>query len=210
MKTILIVDDHEVLRDGVRRVLDKPLGTATFGEASTVQEALKLVHEQDWDVVVLDISLGDRSGLEVLKELKQIRPRLPVLILSMHSGEQFARRALKAGASGYITKDSPRAELVKAVNKVMSGGRYISPTLAEKLIFDLEISTDRPPHEALSDREFEVLRLIASGKTVSEIAGMLSLSDSTISTYRGRILEKMGMKTNAELTHYAIQNKLVD
>jgi two-component system invasion response regulator UvrY len=210
MKTILIVDDHEVLRDGVRRVLDKPLGTATFGEASTVQEALKLVHEQDWDVVVLDISLGDRSGLEVLKELKQIRPRLPVLILSMHSGEQFARRALKAGASGYITKDSPRAELVKAVNKVMSGGRYISPTLAEKLIFDLEISTDRPLHEALSDREFEVLRLIASGKTVSEIAGMLSLSDSTISTYRGRILEKMGMKTNAELTHYAIQNKLVD
>jgi two-component system invasion response regulator UvrY len=210
MKRILIVDDHEVLREGVKRVFDKQPGTATFGEASTLQEAQRLVREQDWDIVVLDISLGDRSGLEVLKELKQIRPRLPVLILSMHSEEQFARRALKAGASGYITKDSPRAELVKAVDKVMSGGRYISPMLAEKLIFDFESDTDRPPHEALSDREFEVLRLIASGKTVSEIAGMLSLSDSTISTYRARIMEKMRMKTNAELTHYAIQNKLVD
>jgi two-component system, NarL family, invasion response regulator UvrY len=209
MKKILIVDDHEVLRDGVKRVFDKQPGTVTFGEASTLPEALKLVREQDWDIAVLDISLGDRSGLEVLKELKQIRPRLPVLILSMHSGEQFARRAFRAGAAGYITKDSPRAELVKAVNKVMSGGRYISAAVAENLIFDLE-DTGRPPHEALSDREFEVLRLIASGKTVSEIAGILSLSESTISTYRGRILEKMGMKTNAELTHYAIQNKLVN
>jgi two-component system invasion response regulator UvrY len=133
-----------------------------------------------------------------------------VLILSMHSEEQFARRALKAGASGYITKDSPRAELVKAVSKVMSGGRYISATVAEKLVFDFATDVDRPPYEALSDREFEVLRLIASGKTVGEIAAMLSLSDSTISTYRARILEKMGMKTNAELTHYAIQNKLVN
>ena len=210
MKKILIIDDHEVLRDGVKRVLDKQPGTVTFGEASTGQEALRLVREQEWDVVVLDISLGDRSGLEVLKEVKQIRPHLPVLVLSMHSGEQFARRALKAGASGYITKDSPRAELVRAVNQVMSGGRYISATVAENLIFDLERAADRPPHEALSDREFEVLRLIASGKTVSEIASILVLSDSTISTYRGRIMEKMRMKTNAELTHYAIQNKLVD
>ena len=210
MKKILIVDDHEVLRDGVKRVFDKQPGTAIFGEASTLQEALTLVREQDWDIVVLDISLGDRSGLAVLRELKEIRPRLPVLILSMHSEEQFARRALKAGASGYITKDSPRAELVKAVNKVMSGGTYVSPALAEKLINYLREDIDRPLHEALSDREFEVLRLIASGKTVSEVASILSLSDSTISTYRGRILEKMGMKTNAELTHYAIQKKLVD
>jgi two-component system, NarL family, invasion response regulator UvrY len=210
MKKILIVDDHEVLRDGVKRVFDKQRGTAIFGEASTLQEALTLVREQDWDIVVLDISLGDRSGLEVLKELKEIRPRLPVLILSMHSEEQFARRALKAGASGYITKDSPRAELVKAVNKVMSGGTYVSPALAEKLIIYLREDIDRPLHETLSDREFEVLRLIASGKTVSEVASILSLGDSTISTYRGRILEKMGMKTNAELTHYAIQKKLVD
>ena len=210
MKKILIIDDHEVLRDGVKRVFDKQPGTVIFGEASTLQEALALLREQDWDIVVLDISLGDRSGLEVLRELKEIRPRLPVLILSMHSEEQFARRALKAGASGYITKDSQRAELLKAVNKVMSGGTYVSPALAEKLIIYLREDTDRPRHETLSDREFEVLRLIASGKTVSEVASILSLSDSTISTYRGRILEKMGMKTNAELTHYAIQKKLVD
>ena len=209
MKKILIVDDHEVLRDGVKRIFDNQPDTV-FGEASTVPEAFRLVREQDWDVVVLDISLGDRSGLEVLKELKQIRPHLPVLILSLHSEEQFARRAFKAGAAGYITKDSPRAELVKAVNKVMGGGRYISAAVAEKLVFELEMGSGRPFHQALSDREFEVLRLIASGKTVSEIAGILSLSESTISTYRGRIMEKMGMKTNAELTHYATQNKLVD
>lgn len=210
MKKILIVDDHEVLRDGVKRAFDKHPDAVIFGEASTEHEALRLVREQDWDVVVLDISLGDRSGLEVLKELKQIRPHLRVLILSLHSEEQFARRTLKAGASGYITKDSPRAELVKAVNKVMSGGRYISATIAEKLLFDLDLGTGRPGHETLSDREFEVLRLIASGKTVSEIAIMLSLSDSTISTYRGRILEKMALKNNAELIHYGVENKLVE
>lgn len=208
MSKILIVDDHEVLREGVKRVFDVPPDTPTFGEASTVAEALKLVREQDWDVVVLDISLGDRSGLEVLREMKHIRPRLPVLILSMHSEEQFARRAFRAGAAGYITKDSPRAELVKAVDKVMSGGRYVSAAVAEKFIFDLDIGSGSP-HATLSDREFEVLRLIASGKTGYEIAAILSLSESTVSTYRGRILEKMGMKTNAELTHYAIQNKLV-
>ena len=207
---ILIVDDHEVLRDGVKRVLDKQSDTVIFGEASTAQEALTLVRQQDWDVIVLDLSLGGRSGLEVLKELKQLRPKLPVLILSMHSEEQFARRAFKAGAAGYITKDSPRAELLKAINKVIEGGNYVSPALAEKLVIDLRRDTDRPLHETLSDREFEVMCLIASGKTVGEIAGLLSLSDNTISTYRARILEKMGMKTNAELTHYAIQNKLVD
>jgi len=210
MRKILIIDDHEVLRDGVKRVFEKQPGAAIFGEASTVPEALRLVREQDWDVVVLDLTLGDRSGLEVLKELKQIRPRLPVLILTMHSEEQYARRAFKAGAAGYITKDSPRAELVKAINKVGEGGRYVSHALAEKLVIDLERGSDRPPHETLSDREFEVMRLIASGKTVGEIAVLLSLSDRTISTYRARILEKMVMKTNAELTHYAIQNSLVD
>src|ERR1700737_4389396 len=151
VKKILIVDGHEVLRDGVKRVFEKQPGTATFGEASTVQEALRLVREQDWDVVVLDISLGDRSGLEVLKELKQIRPQLPVLILSMHSEEQFARRAFKAGAAGYVTKDSPRAELVKAIDKVLEGGTYVSSVLAESLIVDLQRGTDRLPHETLSD-----------------------------------------------------------
>ncbi len=209
MKRILLIDDHEVVRVGVKRIFDKhPEGTVLFGEASTAPEALDLVRAQDWDVVVLDLSLGGRDGLEVLKELKQIRPRLPVLILSMHSEALFARRAFKAGASGYLTKDIRRSELVNAINKVIEGGTYVSPTLAEGLVVDLRRGADRPLHELLSDREFEVMRLIASGKTLSEIAELLSLGDSTISTYRARTLEKMGMKTNAELTHYAIQNKL--
>ena len=211
MKRILLIDDHEVVRAGVKRIFDKqPQGTVLFGEASTAPEALDLVRAQDWDAVVLDLSLGGRNGLEVLKELKQIRPRLPVLILSMHSEQLFARRAFKAGANGYLTKNIPRSELVSAINKVIEGGTYVSPTLAEELVVDLRRGADRSPHELLSDREFEVMRLIASGKTLSEIAELLSLGDSTISTYRARILEKMGMRTNAELTYYAIQSKLVN
>ena len=210
MKRILIIDDHAVVRDGVKRIFDEQPGAFVFGEATTGLEALQRVREQDWDLAVLDLSLGNQSGLEVLRELKQLRPRLPVLILSMHSEEQYARRAFKAGAAGYITKDSPRAELVKAINRVAEGGRYVSHALAEELVIGLERGSDRPPHEILSDREFEVMRLIASGKTVGEIAVLLSLSDKTISTYRARILEKMRMKTSAELTHYGIQNKLVD
>src|SRR5205823_572086 len=150
MKRILIVDDHEVLREGVKRIFDKQAGAITFGEASSGPEALRLAREQDWDIVVLDLSLGGRSGLEVLKELKQIRPRLPVLILSMHTEVQFARRAFKAGASGYVTKDIPRAELVGAINKVIEGGTYVSPALAEELVVDLRRGAERPPHELLS------------------------------------------------------------
>jgi DNA-binding NarL/FixJ family response regulator len=146
MRKILIVDDHEVLRDGVKRVFDRQAETTTFGEAGTVPEALKLIREQDWDVVVLDISLGDRSGLEVLKELRQLRPGLPVLVLSMHSEEQYARRAFMAGAAGYITKDSPRAELVEAIERVAEGGRYMSPALAENLVIDLEGDSDGRLH----------------------------------------------------------------
>jgi DNA-binding NarL/FixJ family response regulator len=209
MTKILVVDDHEVVRDGLKKILDDQLTAAFFGEASTTTEALMRVREQEWDLAVVDLTLGDRSGLEVLKDFRQLRPELPVLILTMHSEEQYARRAFKAGASGFITKDSPRAELVKAINKVIAGGKYLSPTLAERLIVDLERGSDRPPHETLSDREFEVMRLIASGKTVGEIAVILSLSDKTISTYRARILEKMAIKTNAELTHYALRNDLV-
>src|SRR6185503_10893683 len=208
MRRILIVDDHEVVREGVKRIFNQGPDKTFFGEASSIPEALRIVHEHDWDAVVLDLSLGDRSGLELLKQLKQIRPKLPVLILSMHSEEQYARRAFKAGASGYITKDSSRTELASAINKVAAGGRYVTPTLAERLAFDLGRDPDHPPHEALSDREYQVMILIASGKTVTEIAELLSLSDKTISTYRARLLEKMGMKTNAELTHYAIQRKL--
>ena len=210
MTRILIVDDHAVVRDGIKKIFDEQPDAIAFGQAGTAAEALSLVRDEVWDVVVLDLSLGARSGLEVLKELKQIRPRLPVLILSMHSEEQYARRAFKGGASGYITKDSPRTELLKAIKKVIKGGRHLSPTLAETLAFDIERGTDRPPHAALSDREFEVMKLIASGRKVTEIAGILSLSDKTISTYRARILEKMNMKTSAEIIRYAIPNKLVD
>jgi two-component system invasion response regulator UvrY len=210
MKRILIVDDHEVVREGVKRIFNEKPGTAIFGEASAAPDALRFVREQDWDVVVLDLSLGGRSGLELLKELKQIRPRLPVLILSMHPEEQYARRAFKAGAAGYVTKDSSRAELIEAVNRVAAGGKYVTLTLAEKLIVDLTRGSDRPPHETLSDREFEVMCLLASGKTVTEIAALLSLSDKTISTYRARLLEKIGIHTNAELVRYAIQHELVD
>jgi two-component system, NarL family, invasion response regulator UvrY len=209
MTKILVVDDHAVVRDGVKRMFDEQPGTVTFGEASTPHEAITLVREQDWDIVVLDLALGERSGLEVLQELKTLRPKLPVLILSMYAEAQYARRAFKAGASGYITKDCARAELVGAITTVLRGRKYVSPTLAELLIIDLERGTAQPLHETLSTREFEVMCLIASGKTVSEIANILALSDKTISTYRARILEKMAMKTNAALTHYAIQNKLV-
>jgi DNA-binding NarL/FixJ family response regulator len=209
MTQILIVDDHAVVRDGVKKMFDTQPGGVAFGEASTLHEALTLVREQAWDLVVLDLALGDRSGFEVLQEVKKLRPRLPVLILSMHAETQYTRRAFKAGASGYITKDCTRAELVGAITTVLQGRKYVSPTLAEQLVLELGHGTDQPPHETLSTREFEVLCLIAAGKTVSEIATLLALSDKTISTYRARILEKMGLKTNAALTHYAIHNKLV-
>jgi two-component system, NarL family, invasion response regulator UvrY len=209
-KKVLIVDDHEVVRDGVKTLLHEQPGAISCGEAGTPDEAVHMALIEDWDAVVLDLSFAGKSGLEVLKQLKQIRPRLPVLVLTMHSEEQYARRAFKAGAAGFISKDSPRAELSKAIHKVMEGGKYLSPALAERLIIDLERGVHRPPDETLSDREFQVMRLIASGKTLSEIAALLSLSDKTISTYRARLMEKMGMRTNAELTHYAIQNKLVD
>ena len=207
---VLIVDDHEMVRDGIKKILNERLGASVFGEAGTEAEALKLAREQNWDVALLDLSLGNTGGLEVLKQLRKTRPKLPVLVLSTHSEDQYARRAFKAGAAGYLTKNSGRTELVAAVNRVIAGGRYVSPEIAEKLVVGLGREDEKIRHEALSDREFEVMRLIASGKTVGQIAGLLSLSDKTISTYRARIVEKMGMKTNAELTHYAIQNGLVE
>jgi two-component system invasion response regulator UvrY len=210
MIRVLTVDDHAVVRNGVKMLFEGRPEKATFGEAGNAQEAVRLVREQDWDVVVLDITLGDRSGIEIMKELKLIRPKLPVLILSMHSEAQFARRAFKAGAAGYITKDSLPDELANAVIKVAGGGKYVSPTLAELLVIGIGNDAGREPHEGLSDREFEIMCLIASGKTVSEIAELLSRSVKTISTYRARIMEKMGMRTNAEITHYVIQNKLVE
>jgi two-component system invasion response regulator UvrY len=208
MKKILIVDDHELDRAGVMRIVEQP--GIVFGEASWADEALQLARDEDWDLAIMDFSLGEGRGLQLLKELKQIRPRLPVLILSRHSDHEYARRLLTAGVSGYITKDSPREELVQAVNKVIEGGRYVSSALAESLVGFLEPRSEKPPHEALSDREYEVLTLIASGKTIRDIANVLSLSDKTISTYRARLLEKMKMKTSADLIRYAIRNKLAD
>src|SRR5437016_10304942 len=207
---ILLADDHAVVRHGLKQILADEFKRAVFGEARNAQEALNSVWKENWDVVVLDITMPGRSGLEVLREIKKSRPKLPVLVLSMHPENQFAVRVLKRGASGYMTKESAPEELVGAIKKVLAGGRYVSPSLAEKLASYLAIDTPNPPHERLSDREFVVLRMIASGRTVSQIADELSLSVKTVSTYRTRILEKMGMTSNAELTHYAIKNELVE
>jgi DNA-binding NarL/FixJ family response regulator len=210
MLKILIADDHPIVRKGLKQILSEESDMGVVGEAQNSQEVLELVRKQDWDIVILDITMPGRGGIDVLKELKHERPKLPVLMLSVHPEDQYAVRALKAHASGYMTKDSAPEELVKAIRKILRGGKYISSTLAEKLAFDLETETEKPLHETLSDREHQVLLMIASGKTVSKIAEELSLSVKTIDTYRARILEKMKMKTNAELTHYAIKNKLVD
>jgi DNA-binding NarL/FixJ family response regulator len=207
---ILLTDDHAVVRHGLKQILADEFKRATFGEARNAQEALNRVWKENWDVVVLDITMPGRSGLEVLREIKKSKPRLPVLVLSMHPEGQFAVRVLKRGANGYMTKESAPEELVGAIKKVLAGGRYISPSLAEKLANYVSDDAQKAPQEKLSDREFQVLRLIASGKIVSEIAKELSLSVKTISTYRSRILEKMGMKNNAELMHYAMQHQLVE
>ncbi len=183
---------------------------AVTGEAGDGHEALKLIRGGACDVVLLDITMPNKSGLDVLKELRTEVPRLPVLVLSMHSEDQYAVRVLRAGAAGYLTKESAPAKLVQAIRKVVRGGKYVSPSLAEKLVSDLGTDTERPPHEVLSDREYQVLCLIASGKTVSEIGAELALSVKTISTYRVRILEKLRMKNNAEITRYAIKERLVD
>lgn len=210
MTRILIIDDHEVVRDGVKRIFDRDGDPPAFGEAATAGEAVRKAAEQDWEMFILDLSLTGRSGLDVLRDLRHLRPRTPVLVLTMHSEEQYARRAFKAGAAGYVTKDSSRAELARAISTVLGGRKYVSPALAERLVMYLERDTACALHDTLSDREFEVMRQIASGKTVGEIAVLLGVSDKTISTYRARILEKMGMKSNAELTRYAFGNRLID
>ena len=206
---ILITDDHTVVRQGLKLILADRFKKSVFGEARNAHEALTRASKEKWDVMILDITMPGRSGLEVLREIKRMRPKLPVLVLSMHPEDQFAVRLLKAGAAGYVTKESAGDELVGAIRKVVAGGRYISPSLAERMASYLDIDVQKPPHDRLSDREFLILRMIASGQTVSQIAKELSLSVKTISTYRARLLEKMDMKTNAEVTHYAIQNQLV-
>ena len=209
MIRVLIVDDHAILRRGLRALLSDAFGRAEFGEASNAEQALEQLGRTGWDVALLDITLPGKSGLDLLKEVKAAQPKLPVLVLSVHPEDQFAVRVLKAGAEGYMTKESAPEELVQAIHKILAGGRYVSPTLAEKLALTVRKDFTRTPHETLSDREYEVMCRIASGKTVTEIAGELSLSAKTISTYRARILEKLGVKNSAEITRYAIRNGLV-
>jgi two-component system, NarL family, invasion response regulator UvrY len=210
MIKILIADDHAVVRRGLKQILAEEYDRAVIGEACNASEAIKYAYEMNWDVVILDITLPDRSGLDVLKELKNIRPKLPVLVLSVYPEELFAVRALKAGAAGYITKRGAPEELVKAVRKVIQGGKYITLSLAEKLASDLELGSEKPLHETLSNREYQVACMIASGKTAKEIAKQLRLTVRAIRTYRVRTLAKMRMKSNAELIHYAIKNRLID
>jgi two-component system invasion response regulator UvrY len=206
---ILIADDHAVVRHGLKQILADAFSQAVFGEAGNAEEVFSQIGKEPWDVVVLDISMPDRSGLEVLCDIRKARPELPVLVLSMHPENQFAVRVLRDGASGYLTKASAPEELVGAIKKVLAGGRYVSPVLAEKLAADLSVNTDKAPQEFLSNREYQVLRLLASGKIVSEIAEELRLSVKTISTYRARVLEKMRLRNNAQLMHYAMEHHLV-
>ncbi len=210
MRRILIADDHGIVRRGLKEILLEEFPRAEISEVADGNELLRAARSEKWDIIISDISMPGKSGLETLKLLKTEFPKVPVLIVSMHPEDQYAIRVLKAGASGYLTKESASDELVNAVRKISDGRRYITPAVAEKMAENLDQDyTSREPHENLSDREFDVMKLIASGKTISEIADILSLSLTTVSTYRSRVLLKTNMRTNAELTHYAIQNNLV-
>ena len=207
---VLIADDHPVVRHGLRQILTADPEMTVMGEAKNGDEALELARKLDWDVAILDYSMPGRSGLELLSEMKREFPRRPVLVLSMHPEEVHARRVLKAGGAGYMNKESAGEELAAALRKVASGGRYVSAALAEKLAVELAPDAEKPPHETLSDREYRVMWLLASGKPINRIAKEMFLSPSTVSTYRVRILRKLGLATNAELVHYAVKHQLIE
>jgi two-component system invasion response regulator UvrY len=209
MLRILIADDHTVVRKGLRQILLEEFPNAIIGEVPDAEELIKKVMSDKWDVVVSDLSMPGRSGLDALQQIKLSHPDLPVLILSIHPEEQYALRALKSGASGYLSKDTAPDELVKAVQKVLLGKKYISQAIAEKLANTFSSDSARAAHESLSDREFDVMKLLANGKSVSDIAEMLSLSVTTVSTYRARVMSKMNLRSNSDLTKYAIENKLI-
>jgi DNA-binding NarL/FixJ family response regulator len=209
MIRILVADDHSVVREGIKQILAGQEDMVVEDEAANGQEVLGKVAKKEFDLILLDISMPGRSGLEILEELKAVHPRLPVLILSMHPEEQYAVRMLRAGAAGYLTKASAPQELILAIQKVSRGGKYVTVSLAEKLAFELDAGAEKPLHERLSNREYQVMLMLASGHSVTEVAEELCLSAKTISTYRSRILEKMDMKKNAELTLYAVKNNLI-
>jgi two-component system, NarL family, invasion response regulator UvrY len=209
MLKILIADDHAVVRKGLRQILLEEYPSAQIGEVADAESLLSEIIKEDWDIVITDMNMPGRSGLDALSQIKQMAPQLPVLIMSMYPEDQYALRVLKAGASGYLGKDNIHDDIIKAIQSVQLGKKFITPTVAEKLANALGEDNSLQPHETLSDREFEVLKLLASGKAVSDIASQLSLSATTVSTYRSRIMEKMNMRTNAELTRYALEKKLI-
>jgi two-component system invasion response regulator UvrY len=210
MIRVLIADDHAIVRQGLKQILAETKDMVVAGEAETAHEALKLVREAEWDVALLDISMPDKSGIDTLKLIRKERPKLPVLMLSMHPEDHYAVRCLKAGASGYLTKQSAPVQLVRAIRQVASGRKYISPAVAEELANSFGNEGDQPAHTTLSDREYQTLRLIATGHSLSEIAAQLSLSAKTVSVYRARVLEKLNLKNNADVAHYAVKNNLVE
>lgn len=207
---ILIVDDHMLVRQGLKQILAEEFPNVEFGEAATAAEALQCVQKNTWDIVLLDLNMPDRGGLDVLVDLKLLQPSMPILVLSMHPEAEFAVRVLKAGAAGYLTKQSAAEEMVTAIRKAVAGGRYITASLAEQLASDIAEGSTSLPHESLSNREFQTLRLLASGKSVKEIGGMLNLSGKTVSTYRARILEKLQLKSTVDLARYAMEHGLVE
>jgi two-component system, NarL family, invasion response regulator UvrY len=210
MLKILLVDDHELIRAGLKQLLQAGLGKITVGEGKNATEALTQLQLQQWDLAITDITLPGRSGLDLLTEFKNLRPEMPVLVLSVLSEDEIAVRVLKAGAAGFVHKETSGDELVKAVKKVLAGGKYVSPSLAEKLAAQIGSPLSDDPHKKLSDREYLVMTMLASGKTLTQIAKILSLSIKTISTYRSRILQKMHLCNNAELTRYALKHRLVE
>jgi two-component system invasion response regulator UvrY len=207
---VLIVDDHKIVRSGLRQVIEEHYAGSKFGEAGTSQEALQLLHQQMWDLVLLDVNIPGRSGFEVLEEIKRLWPETPVLVVSAYPEEEFAMRAFKLQAAGYLTKGQAADELGPAMKKALAGGRYVTASLAERMAAALGCELQGAPHESLSSRELQVLRLVAQGRTLKEIAAELALSEKTIGTYRSRISEKLHLSTNVELARYALQHQLVD
>lgn len=209
MIRILIADDHAIVRRGLKQLILEAFPSAMIGEVSDVETLVAQIIKSEWDLVICDISMPGRSGVEALHQIKEINPKIPVLIMSMHPEDQYALRVLKAGASGYLGKDTIHDELIRAIETIRIGRKYITPSIAEKLASSFEAHSEKMPHEYLSDREFDVMKMLAAGKSVTEIANQFSLSATTVSTYRSRILEKMGMKTNADITRYALEKKLI-